>query len=221
MIMEYNKGRSDNTEYGKEEGSSLAMRDTGRDLETELVEEAIRQIRKNGMEGFSARAVAEACHVSCAAPFKHFDGRRGMFLAMSKYLDDMLYQLMEDIKVRWGTDHKRCHLEMNEAYIRFLCENPFLINESFWNTIDERQAGIRKWRSFQSMAEQFLLFCQSHGISEDVYKSYYFNFQTLAYGAAFVMVNGLVLEGGDPGREILDLQERIYRNLEQNTGLAL
>lgn len=71
------------------------------------------------------------------------------------------------------------------------------------------------------MAEQFLLFCQSHGISEDVYKSYYFNFQTLAYGAAFVMVNGLVLEGGDPGREILDLQERIYRNLEQNTGLAL
>ena len=68
-----------------------------------------------------------------------------MFLAMSKYLDDMLYQLMEDIKARWGTDHKRCHLEMNEAYIRFLCENPFLINESFWNTIDERQAGIRNW----------------------------------------------------------------------------
>ncbi len=194
----------------------MAMRDTGRDLETELVEEAIRQLRKNGMEGFSARAVAEACRVSCAAPFKHFNGRRGMFYAISTYLDDMLYKTMEDIKAGQGTDYKRSHLEMNQAYIRFLCENPFLINESFWNTIDEKQAGIRKWRSFRKMTEQFLLYCQAHEISEEIYKSYYFNFQTLAYGAAFVIVNGLVLEGGDPERDILDLQERIYRNLEQN-----
>ena len=48
------------------------MRDTGRDLKTDLVVEAISQLRENGMEGFSARAVAEACRVSCAAPFKHF-----------------------------------------------------------------------------------------------------------------------------------------------------
>lgn len=195
------------------------MRETGRDLEKDLVEEAIRQIRINGMEGFSARAVAEACRVSCAAPFKHFDGRRGMFLAMSKYLDDMLYETMTDIEARRGTDYKKSHLEMNVAYIRFLCENPFLINESFWNTIDEKQAGIRKWKSFRKMAEQFLLYCQAHGISEEIYKSYYFNFQTLAYGAAFVIVNGLLLEGSDAERGILDLQERIYRNLEQNMSL--
>ncbi len=194
----------------------LAMGDTGRDLGTELVEEAIRQLRKKGMEGFSARAVAEACHVSCAAPFKHFNGRRGMFLAISECLDNTLYKIMEDIKARRGTDYKRGHLEMNEAYIRFLCENPFLINESFWNTIDEKQAGIRKWKSFRNMTEQFFLYCQARHISEEIYKSYYFNFQTLAYGAAFVIVNGLLLEGGDPGRDILDLQERIYRNLEQN-----
>lgn len=171
------------------------------------------------MEGFSARAVAEACHVSCAAPFKHFDGRRGMFLAMSKYLDDMLFKIMEDIKAKWGTDYKMRHLKMNEAFIQFLCENPFLINESFWNTIDEKQAGIRKWKSFRSMTEQFLLYCKTHKISDDIYKSYYFNFQTLAYGAAFVIVNGLLLEGGDPGRDILDLEERIYRNLEQTAGI--
>ena len=109
---------------------------------------------------------------------------------------------------------------MNEAYIRFLCENPFLINESFWNTIDEKQAGIRKWKSFRNMTEQFRLYCQAREISEEIYKSYYFNFQTLAYGAAFVIVNGLLLEGGDPGRDILDLEERIYRNLEQSVAPA-
>lgn len=194
------------------------MRETGRDLEKDLIEEAIRQIRQNGMEGFSARAVAEACRVSCAAPFKHFDGRRGMFLAMSKYLDEMLYKTMEEISVRWGTDYKSSHLEMNMVYIRFLCENPFLINESFWNTIDERQSGIRKWKSFRKMTEQFLLYCQVHEIPEEIYKTYYFNFQTLAYGAAFVVVNGLLLEGVDAEKDILDLQERIYRNLERNMG---
>ena len=63
------------------------MGEIKRNLETELIEEAIKQIRENGVEGFSSRAVAEACHVSCAAPFKYFKGRRELFLAMSRYLD--------------------------------------------------------------------------------------------------------------------------------------
>ena len=57
------------------------IKETGRNLEEELIREAVRQMRKNGVDGFSARAVAEACGVSCAAPFKHFNGRRGLFLA--------------------------------------------------------------------------------------------------------------------------------------------
>lgn len=87
-------------------------------------------------------------------------------------------------------------------------------------TIDERQAGIRKWRSFQKMASQFFMYCQERKIPKEVYKTYYFNFQTLAYGAAFVTINGLLLEGGDPVADIVDIQERIYRNLEQTMGLT-
>lgn len=195
------------------------MKETGRDLRMELVREGVRQLQKNGIEGFSARAVAEACGVSCAAPFKHFDGRRGLFLAMSEYLDGMLLRTMEEIEERVGTDHKKAHLEMNMAFIHFLCLNPFLINESFWNIIDERQAGIRKWKSFRKMTSHFLLYCEEREIPREIYKTYYFNFQTLAYGAAFVTINGLLLEGGDPVGDIDDLQERIYRNLEQTMGL--
>ncbi len=198
----------------------MSMKDTGRDLGAELVKEAVSQLQKNGMKGFSARAVAEACGVSCAAPFKHFDGRRGLFLAISQHLDGMLLESMEEIQAQIGTDYKRAHLEMNMTFIHFLCLNPFLINESFWNTIDERQAGIRKWRSFQKMASQFFMYCQERKIPKEVYKTYYFNFQTLAYGAAFVTINGLLLEGGDPVADIVDIQERIYRNLEQTMGLT-
>ena len=196
------------------------MKETGRDLGAELIREAVSQLQKNGMEGFSARAVAEACGVSCAAPFKHFDGRRGLFLAISQYLDDMLFKSMEEIEAKVGRDYKKAHLEMNMVFIQFLCRNPFLINESFWNTIDERQAGIRKWNSFRKMASRFFLYCQEREIPKKVYKTYYFNFQTLAYGAAFVTINGLLLEGGDPVAYIQDLQKRIYRNLEQTMSLV-
>lgn len=194
------------------------MQEFGRDLAKELVEEGIRQLQEKGVEGFSSRAVAEICHVSCAAPFKHFKGRREFFLAMSKRLDECLLETMEAVEKEWGEDYKSAHLKMNEAYIRYLCENPFLINTTFWKTIDEGPAGIHKWKSFQLMVKQFVLYCTERQIPEEVYRSYYFNFQTLAYGAVFVIVNGLLMPGVDPIPDILDLQERIYRNLERVIG---
>ena len=91
-----------------------------RDLESELIREAVAQLQKNGMEGFSARAVAEACGVSCAPTFNHFEGRRGRFIDISKYLDQMLLKAMGEIESRRGTDYKKAHLDMNVAYINFL-----------------------------------------------------------------------------------------------------
>lgn len=194
------------------------MQEFGRDLARELVEEGIRQLRKKGVDGFSSRAVAEVCHVSCADPFKHFKGRREFFFAMSQKLDEDLYKNMEAISKQYDGDDKSAHLKMNEEYIRYLCKNPFLINESFWKTIDEGPAGIHKWKSFQLMVEAFVRYCEERQIPQEVYKSYYFNFQTLAYGAIFVIVNGLLMPGVDPIPDILDLQERIYRNLERVVG---
>ncbi len=193
------------------------MQEFGRDLAEELVEEGIRQLREKGMEGFSARRVAEICKVSCSAQFKHFKGRREYFLAMSWKLDEILLKNMEAIEKQWGSDYKTAHLKMNEAYIHYLCENPFLINESFWKTIDEGPAGIHKWKSFRLMVEQFVQYCEERQIPQEIYKSYYFNFQTLAYGAVFVIVNGLLMPGVDPIPDILDLQERIYKNLDRVT----
>lgn len=196
------------------------MQEFGRDLSKELVEEGIRQLREKGIEGFSARAVAESCHVSCAAPFKHFDGRREFFLAMSKQLDEELLDLMESIKVRCKGDHKLTHQEMNIAYIGYLSENPFLINPTFWKTIDEEQSGIRKWKSFQMMSGEFTAYCEEHKVPKRIYETYYFNFQTLAYGAAFVISSNLMIHDRTPILDLLDIQRRIYANLEEKMGIA-
>lgn len=193
---------------------------SGRDLEADLIEEGIRQILEKGMEGFSARAVAEACHVSCAAPFKHFKGRRGFLLAVSKRLDEELLEVLEDIRKQYGSDYKAAHMAMNEAYIGHLCRYPFLISPSFWRTIDEAQTGIRRWKSFRMLVEPFEKYCKEHELPEEIHRAYYFNFQALAYGSAFVINSGLLLEGEEPVKRIRELQSRIYDNLEKTMGLA-
>lgn len=188
-------------------------------LEIKLIEEGIRQLRMHGMVGFSARAVAEACHVSCAAPFKYFHGRREIFLTISQKLDMELLEVMEGIQKRYPEQYKEAHLAMNEAYIDCLCEYPFLVDQSFWHAIDEAQSGIRKWESFQLMTGQFRRYCRKYGLPEEIERAYYFNFQALAYGSAFVVNGGLMLEGEQPRQRIRELQQRIYADLEKTTGI--
>lgn len=192
---------------------------SARNLEEELIAEGIRQLKANGMDGFSARAVADACHVSCAAPFRHFKGRQEFFLTISRRLDEELSRSMEAICDRYPGRYKEAHLAMNQEFIGCLCEYPFLIDPSFWHTIDETQLGIRKWKSFRLMADQFRAYCREHGLSEELERAYYFNFQTLAYGSAFVINSGLMLEGEQPAERIGELQERIYENLEKTAGI--
>ncbi len=192
---------------------------SARNLEEELIEEGIRQLKENGMDGFSARAVADACHVSCAAPFRYFKGRQEFFLTISRRLDEELSKRMGEILERCPGRYKEAHLSMNEEYIACLCQYPFLIDPSFWHTIDETQLGIRKWKSFRMMAEQFCAYCREHGLSKELERAYYFNFQTLAYGSAFVINSGLMLEGEQPVDRIRELQQRIYENLEKTAGI--
>lgn len=186
-----------------------------RSLESELIEEAIRHIQQRGLENFSSRAVAEACHVSCAAPFKYFKGRQDFFQAIAGRLDMELLTAMEEAHKNCGGNHKSAHLAMNRLYIEFLFKYPFLMDMSFWHTVDKTQSAIREWASFQLMIDQFCLYCDECGIPESVKNRYYFEFQTLAYGSAFVMNSGLMLKDETPWSRIEELALRIYKNIEE------
>lgn len=186
-----------------------------RSLESELIEEAIRHIQQQGLENFSSRAVAEACHVSCAAPFKYFKGRQFFFQAIAGRLDMELLAAMEEAHKNCGGNYKSAHLVMNRLYIEFLFKYPFLMDMSFWHTIDKNQSAIREWASFQLMIDQFRLYCDERQIPEPVKNQYYFEFQTLAYGSVFVMNSGLMLKDEMPWNRIDELALRIYDNIEE------
>lgn len=193
------------------------MRKATKKLYDELIEEGIKAILKNGVEGFSIRAVAETCQVSCATPFKHFKGKENYFAKMAEKLDGMLLERMEQLEIQWPDDYKQAHMEMSLAYIQYLMEYPFLINTSFWRIINEKQIiGIRDWRSFQKMIEQFKKYCYQYQISEEKEKEYYFFFQTFAYGTAFVIVSELRKDDGDLEQTIRKIQSSIYLDMEKN-----
>lgn len=192
------------------------MRDTTKKLNDRLIEEGIKAILEHGVDGFSIRAVAETCHVSCATPFKHFKGRQNYFAKMAESLDTKLLEIMEPIEVKWKDDYKQAHMEMSLAYIEYLMKYPFLINTSFWRIVKGDQLiGIRNWRSFQIMIEQFKKYCCHHQIPAEIEKEYYFYFQTFSYGTAFVVASELRTDDGDLEQIIRKRHEKIYMNLEQ------
>lgn len=192
------------------------MKEKGRNLMEELMEEGIHLIMERGVEGFSNRAVAERCHVSCAAPFKHFKDRQDFFEKISEKLDGELMETMEELAAAWEGNHKMAHLAMCRAYILFLIQYPFLINQSFWRTIHEEQAiGIRSWKSFQRMIEEFNGYFDDIGMQEACRGRCYFSFQTFSYGAAFVVTSGLLKEQEKLEEYIAEIQRQICESIDR------
>lgn len=191
------------------------MREAAKLLEETLITEGIKAILAQGVEGFSIRAVAETCHVSCATPFKHFKGKENYFARMSERLDDELTAIMEQIELRERDNPKQAHLDMCQAYIRHLIQYPFLINTSFWRIInEEKKIGIRDWKSFQMMIEQFRRYSEIRCFTKEQSEELYFAFQTFAYGTAFVMVSDLKMGEFDLEEMVGKIQNKICLDAE-------
>ena len=62
-----------------------------------LIEAGIEEINRSGVAEFSVRRVAQACGVSCAAPYKHFKDRREFIAAIIEYVNEQWYERQEMI----------------------------------------------------------------------------------------------------------------------------
>lgn len=139
---------------------------------------------------------------------------------VSKQMDEELLEMMKSIQERCKGDHKLTHQEMNIAYIGYLSENPCLMDPAFWKNMGEEPSAISKWESYQIMMEEFLAYCKEHNISKKLCETYYFHFQSLAFGAAFVIAANLRRREGTPILDLLDIQRSIYAGLDEKAGIA-
>ena len=81
-------------------------------LREELIVAGINEINKNGVANFSIRRVAEACHVSCAAPYRHFESKYDFIAAIIDYVNDIWAERQEEILEKCGNSAREQIVEI-------------------------------------------------------------------------------------------------------------
>ena len=100
------------------------MTERNPNLRETLILAGIDEIHKKGIQGFSPRGVAEACGVSCAAPYRHFKDKKEFMAAIIDYVNDLWAERQEQIVASCGDSLRQQIIEIVLGYVRFLMEHP-------------------------------------------------------------------------------------------------
>jgi AcrR family transcriptional regulator len=137
------------------------------ELPLALVIAGLKEIEQHGLTDFSLRRVANACGVSCAAPYRHFKNKSGLILAISSYVNSKWELLQSQIIESFAGDTRRQLLELCMANIRFFTANPnfrhiLLMDES---SLDQLQKS-EKSRIYTAVRELISKLCLERGIGK-------------------------------------------------------
>jgi len=172
------------------DGSNISVKE-------KLILAGIEEIEQNGVQYFSLRRVAGKCKVSCAAPYKHFDGKLGLVIAIIEYINEQWYKRQEVVVAKLQGDYRRQLTEISLEYIRFLVENPHFRSIIMLNfgKMDVSQAHMK---SELSCCTQNLIrkYCEQVNLSRDKEIMKTFVVRSLIYGAAIMIDNGELENNG-------------------------
>ncbi|AET69624.1 transcriptional regulator [Desulfosporosinus orientis DSM 765] len=93
-------------------------------LKAELIKKGLKLLDEEGYENFSLRKVAKACGVSHTAPYRHFDSKEDLIMAIALEAHHKFNQCLEEAVEKHPNDNKSQLKEMGYAYIKFFVENP-------------------------------------------------------------------------------------------------
>ena len=93
-------------------------------LREQLILAGIEEINIHGVTEFSIRRVAKACHVSCAAPYKHFKDKRHFIAAVIEHVNEQWHHRQQEVLVRCAGDLRERIVEVCVEYVAFLMEKP-------------------------------------------------------------------------------------------------
>ena len=156
-------------------------------IRDKLIDEGIRMLHKYGVDKLSLRGIAQACGVSCAAPYKHFQNKQDFIKAVVDAINlewfNKQTNALQKIKDDAGTKLKAICKE----YLLFLRDHPH-----FCSIIVRKDESVGKWhinRLFdQSSTSKQLIrrYCEEKGLSsEEAYCKVYV-IRALLYGSAIM-----------------------------------
>ena len=167
------------------------MAERARNMRQLLIEAGIEEINKVGVTDFSVRRVAQACGVSCAAPYKHFKDRREFIAAIIEYVNGQWSVRQEEILRDCDGGLREQIVEVVVGYIRFLMEKPWfrsilMLKDAEFDNIYHKARGQMSSRS-QRMEQEF--FAQS-GWDEQKIKRKLHLVRAILFGTVFMIDTG-------------------------------
>lgn len=169
-------------------------------LEETLIEAGITLISEEGYDHLSLRRIATACEVSHAAPYKHFQNKEELLLAMADHIEirfsNQLIQSYEG-----ASDKEDGMICMALAYLNFFLENPHYFNffQRFQgnfrinlNDMNE-ESGYRPFEVFKNAALHDL----SHlPLTKDSQRETIIAMWSVVHGfTAIAVMNGVIYDG--------------------------
>ncbi|EGW40869.1 TetR/AcrR family transcriptional regulator [Desulfosporosinus sp. OT] len=93
-------------------------------LKAELIKKGLKLLDEEGYEKFSLRKVAKACSVSHTAPYRHFESKDDLIMAIAIEAHHKFNQCLEEAVNKYPNDNKSQLKEMGYSYVKFFIENP-------------------------------------------------------------------------------------------------
>lgn len=161
------------------------------DLRSMLIQAGIEEINTYGAGDFSVRRVAAACHVSTAAPYKHFKDKKDFIKAIIDFVNGQWAEVQERVLKNCGDDPRTQLVEVSVAYLRFLMEKSYyrqimmLKNAEFDNLYHPRHG------ESSSRTQQLMLTAkEACGFSDEVWERKSLLVRSLLYGSVFMFNSG-------------------------------
>ena len=161
------------------------------DLRTDLILAGIDEINTYGANDFSVRRVAAACHVSTAAPYKHFKDKKDFISAIIDYVNKQWAVAQDEVLSNCDAPPRTQMVEVSTAYLKFLMEKPYyrqilmLKNADFDNLYHRKQGEINS-RTEQIMASVK----EAYGLSDEVWERKALLVRSLLFGSVFMFDSG-------------------------------
>ena len=167
----------------------------------QLIIAGIEELENHGIADFSLRRVASACNLSCAAPYKHFEGKEQLIDAIFDYINTQLQLLLEQVGEIYKDDPQKRLVESGISYIRFCLANPHF---RAIMTISEDTLPLK------DTVATLLSECLPH-ISPRETKRRELLIRSLIYGGAVMLESG---ELSQDENSIADIRQSIVRTIE-------
>ncbi|MBQ8621317.1 MAG: TetR/AcrR family transcriptional regulator [Oscillospiraceae bacterium] len=167
------------------------MAERNKNMRQTLIVAGISEINTHGVTGFSIRRVAEACNVSCAAPYKHFKDKREFIACIIEYVNEQWRERQQEVLAACGDSLRQQIVEVCVNYVKFLMEKPYfrsilMLKDEEFDNIYHKTRGQMSSRSQRLEADFFA----TSGMDQSTVKRKLHLVRAMIFGTVFMFDTG-------------------------------